>query len=78
MASAAGRARCCSSIAARLLPTRNSTQRYCQLWKPLLSPSVGRIAEYSVGVIVDNTSHAWTSCSMIRLTRDSILNVRSS
>ena len=29
---------------------------------------------YSGGVIVASTSQAWTSCSMIRLTRLSILN----
>ena len=52
----------------------NSTQRYCQLWKPLLRPRYGRIAEYSGGVIVASTSHAWTSCSMMRLTRAIILN----
>jgi hypothetical protein len=49
-------------------------QRYCQLWNPLLFDRNGRIAEYSGGVIIARTSHAWTSCSMIRLTRDSILN----
>ena len=43
-------------------------QRYCQLWKPLLEASEGRIAEYSGGVIVASTSQAWTSCSMILLT----------
>ena len=53
-------------------------QRYCQLWKPLLDASEGRIAEYSGGVIVASTSQAWTSCSMILLTRASILKARCS
>ena len=52
----------------------NSRQRYCALWKPLLLARYGRIAEYSGGVIVASTSHACTSCSMMRLTRASILN----
>jgi hypothetical protein len=51
----------------------NSIIRYCQLWKPLLEASDGRIAEYSGGVIVASTSQAWTSCSMILLTRASVL-----
>ncbi len=56
----------------------NSIERYCQLWKPLLEASDGRISEYSGGVIVASTSQAWTSCSMILLTRASILNARCS
>ena len=53
-------------------------ERYCQLWKPASCAEDGRIAEYSGGVIVASTSQAWTSCSMIRLTRASILNARPS
>ena len=49
-------------------------QRYCQLWNPLLRDRYGRMALYSGGVMVANTSHACTSCSMIRDTRASILN----
>ncbi len=49
-------------------------QRYCQLWNPLLWARYGRMAEYSGGVIVASTSQAWTSCSITRLTRASILN----
>ena len=54
----------------------NSICRYCQLWKPLLDASEGRIVEYSGGVIVASTSQAWTICSMILLTRASILKAR--
>ena len=54
-------------------------QRYWQLWKPLELARYGRIALYSGGVMVASTSQACTSCSMILLTRASILKaVRSS
>jgi hypothetical protein len=52
----------------------NSISRYCHDWNPELVPRKGRIAVYSLGVIVASTSHACTSCSMIRETRASILN----
>ena len=43
-------------------------------WNPDSCPGAGRIALYSLGVIVASTFQACTSCSMMRETRASILN----
>jgi len=48
-------------------------RRYCALWNPLELARYGRMALYSGGVMVASTSQACTSCSMMRLTRASIL-----
>jgi hypothetical protein len=39
-------------MSAFLLPSRNSTARYCHDWKPELVARKGRISAYSLGVRV--------------------------
>ena len=57
-----------------LLPSLNSSSRYCSDWNPEERPSVLRNEEYSNGVSVDSTLQAPSSSSCSREMRASILN----
>ncbi len=46
-----------ATMSAFLLPSRNSTSRYCADWKPELAARKGRICAYSLGVSVASTDH---------------------
>ena len=68
-ARAGGSWRKTSTMSALLLPSRNSTSRYCADWKPELVARNGRISAYSLGVIVASTDHWSVSTRRMCLTR---------
>ena len=57
-----------ASIAAFLLPNRNSSSRYCADWKPDALPSTCRNCAYSDGVRVASTDHCSVICRCTCLT----------
>ena len=59
------------TMSAFLLPSRNSTSRYCADWKPELVARKGRISAYSLGVSVASTAHWSVSVCWMCLTRAS-------
>src|SRR5678810_924835 len=70
----AGSRFCTASTSRFLLPSLNSSSRYCSDWNPEDRPSVFRNDEYSNGVSVDSTLQAPSSSSCSRDMRASILN----
>ena len=62
------------TMSAFLLPSRNSTSRYCADWKPELVARNGRISAYSLGVSVASTDHWSVSICWMCLTRASRLS----
>ena len=61
-------------MSAFLLPSRNSTSRYCADWKPELVARNGRISAYSEGVRVASTDHWSVSVCWMCLIRASRLS----
>ena len=62
------------TMSASLLPSRNSTSRYCADWKPETGRRNGRISAYSLGVSVASTDHWSVSVCWMCLTRASRLS----